>query len=606
MVAAVESLYEDQIKPVSRILRKRLTERMQLRAQEVNDQALSTECQVAAFDGDFLRAMCLRSPQLVVEREDACDWAVALTARQPTFIDVYKQEDPYPEELWAEFASFCSGDSGKSLSLPGGRYSCALSLQAQGLPFLQDRSLGEINHIVQLALTQRKLLGYSNGSIVPYSRSQSMLKEECAKSHCPCSSTSSPMLAANWDVARGCLWQILQSSPGGQLALPNVKRLFRSRFHMELSETAFGYSKVSELLQDPRFQDLCHVELRGQGYVVIQKKVATDASVISLENSLNAAPQANQPIIDVAPRRVELSEPLLPKEATLDRDMPVSLVQTPTSTVGGQTPSSAGWILSPGMCLTLSQDGYKDIVQNTFIQVKRPSETPRMPTSRSMPDLLFCHDSRYEDQREEPSDDTSGSEEEPGSEASGSNNPLADLLGALHEGDLEVGGSTSLEGASTRTPRGARSGRSALRTPGNAKPSRRVNFCLDEPLPLDDPSPVVEAQLPAQVFPMTPCTPIEESEELAGLKMLIRFSRQSDEERSQDTSTSCDGSLGLSDFAEPRPKHGPETTPLPTLMTPRDFTKEGFVVSNTFIQSKLIPPTPFRQQESRRSKSVGA
>merc|ERR1719327_2189784 len=102
-----------------------------------------------------------------------------------------------------------------------------------------------------------------------------MLKEQCAKAHAPCSQT--PMLVANWELARACLWQIVSAAPGGQLPLPNVKRLFRSRFHMELSETAFGYSKVSDLLQDQRFQDFCHVELRGQGYVVIQKKVATCA-----------------------------------------------------------------------------------------------------------------------------------------------------------------------------------------------------------------------------------------------------------------------------------------------------------------------------------------
>ena len=30
-------------------------------------------------------------------------------------------------------------------------------------------------HIVQLAISQKKLLGYLNGSVVPYSRSQSMV-----------------------------------------------------------------------------------------------------------------------------------------------------------------------------------------------------------------------------------------------------------------------------------------------------------------------------------------------------------------------------------------------------------------------------------------------
>lgn len=38
---------------------------------------------------------------------------------------------------------------------------------------------------------------------------------------------------------------------------------------MELSETALGHSKLSELLQDPRLEDICNVRLHGHGYVVV-------------------------------------------------------------------------------------------------------------------------------------------------------------------------------------------------------------------------------------------------------------------------------------------------------------------------------------------------
>ena len=58
-------------------------------------------------------------------------------------------------------------------------------------------------------------------------------------------------------------------SPGtSTIPLSNVKRLFRSRYHTELSETALGHSKLSELLQDPKLKDICHVRLQGHGYVV--------------------------------------------------------------------------------------------------------------------------------------------------------------------------------------------------------------------------------------------------------------------------------------------------------------------------------------------------
>ena len=66
------------------------------------------------------------------------------------------------------------------------------------------------------------------------------------------------------------LKEILFSLSPGSTSIPlsNVKRLFRSRYHTELSETALGHSKLSELLQDPRLKDICHVRLQGHGYVV--------------------------------------------------------------------------------------------------------------------------------------------------------------------------------------------------------------------------------------------------------------------------------------------------------------------------------------------------
>ena len=40
------------------------------------------------------------------------------------------------------------------------------------------------------------------------------------------------------------------------------------RHGTELSETALGHAKLSELLRDPRVSDLCTVRLRNHGYAV--------------------------------------------------------------------------------------------------------------------------------------------------------------------------------------------------------------------------------------------------------------------------------------------------------------------------------------------------
>jgi len=54
-----------------------------------------------------------------------------------------------------------------------------------------------------------------------------------------------------------------------QVPLSNIKRLFRSLYQMELSETALGHSKLTELLQDTCFNDICVVQLQDRGYAVV-------------------------------------------------------------------------------------------------------------------------------------------------------------------------------------------------------------------------------------------------------------------------------------------------------------------------------------------------
>merc|ERR1712032_559876 len=162
----------------------------------------------------------------------------------------------------------------------GGRYASAKALAERQLPFLEGYSLGQICHITQLAISQRKLLGYFNGAIVPYDQSTSMLKCRCAQEQRPL--FDSPVAAspegrlqfqlADWGTARLKLREILDSAAlrgSDQVPLSNIKRLFRSLYQMELSETALGYPKVTELLQDPRFNDICTVQLQERGYAVV-------------------------------------------------------------------------------------------------------------------------------------------------------------------------------------------------------------------------------------------------------------------------------------------------------------------------------------------------
>lgn len=288
VAAGVESLYRDELKPYGRILRKRLAEQVQALGRG------SVEINVKE-----LRATCEACPFLSVRDVEGADWAALLPGRPPAFVDVYSPQDIYPDELWLEATKYFAALDHTNMVLPGGRYSCAQVLVQRRLPFLVGRSLGQVCHIVQLAISQKKLLGYLNGTVVPYCRSQSMVKEQSAECQRPCSGAARHKSAvASWDLMRQCLQQLMDNMGPGEHSLPlsNIKRLFRAQFHIELSETALGYAKLSECLQDPRLHDLCEVKLKGHGYGIVPIKKTTTRSRISLSDSLGMEPKRPPPL----------------------------------------------------------------------------------------------------------------------------------------------------------------------------------------------------------------------------------------------------------------------------------------------------------------------
>merc|ERR1719203_1890898 len=337
VAAGVESLYRDELKPYGRILRKRLAEQAQALGRG------SVEINVKE-----LRATCEACPFLCVRDVEGADWAAFLPGRPPAFVDVYSPHDIYPEELWQEATKYFAALDHTTMVLPGGRYSCAQVLVQRRLPFLVGRSLGQVCHIVQLAISQKKLLGYLNGTVVPYSRSQSMVKEQSAECQRPCSGAARHKnTVASWDLMRQCLQQLMDNMGPGEHSLPlsNIKRLFRAQFHIELSETALGYAKLSECLQDSRLHDMCEVKLKGHGYGIVPIKKPVHRSRISLSDSLGMepkcpSPQARSP--GASPRRLfqkcisEVS-PLPSDKVCISRSTPCPA--TPSQLAFAPTPS---------------------------------------------------------------------------------------------------------------------------------------------------------------------------------------------------------------------------------------------------------------------------
>jgi len=673
VLAAIETLYEDQLKPFGRILRKRVAERAAA-ASGCNEE---TQPDV---DVKHLLTVCEECDSLQVQPEEGGDWSTTIVDRSNSFVDVYSAMDMYPTGMWGAASAYFQLLSEDDMYLPGGRYSCALELQARGLAFLKDRSLGQVCHIVQLAISQKKLLGYLNGSVVPYASSQSMMKEQAAQRNAACSEfqasgaeagtadAENSLNMATWETARDFLRDILndsaKSSPDmvGSVPLSNVKRLFRSKFNTELSETKLGHSKLTQLLQDERFSDICNVQLQGHGYMVEQvvpqenKTICLQSALPVHEGGLSAAFCALEPI-------------------TLDMNEAGTLVASSPSPV-------ARWPPTPG--------SVRSLVRRTFIHTSPPPPTPPPNARRrsaSLPkdagslmgscealwpslaadhaeetdstiDSSFCSDGAEFSQ----SCATSGSSRRPSMD-----DPVKVLLRECSRGAtlepmkvnesaaadssdskedvqphrrllfcpdeplaLEEAGICLEDAPVTQTPGGWPSWSGHLASPdesrgyagpdegSNGQSRQRLQFCPDEPLALEE----AGMYLDSSHVPQTPYTP----QWSPGWSYLAPSAPVLDANQggAQGISGDVEGHAPSRGFQfcldEPLDLEEAgvfiDSLPVKTssrwpCLSPSSRVRDGYVgstalskVQNTFIHSPLLPPTPLRVGASRRSRSL--
>jgi hypothetical protein len=281
VVIAVESLYADRLKPFGRILIKRMGEL----AGDITEGAHCVhtgEGLISRVDSKHLLRICRQCPRLRVEDLDYGEYAAMLVGRPPAFVDIDNADDPYPQDLWADLRAYFDGPADSYPPLPGSRYNSARALKARSLPCLQNLSLGEVCHVLALAVSHKKILGHSKGHIVPYARSENGRKTFCAGMELPVNGgklLSSGLTVATWEQLSQGLQELLVDSldkGASGIPIPNVKRLFRSRLGLELSETALGHSRVQDLLQDERLHSVCEISREGSknNVVVVRRPAA--------------------------------------------------------------------------------------------------------------------------------------------------------------------------------------------------------------------------------------------------------------------------------------------------------------------------------------------
>jgi hypothetical protein len=210
-----------------------------------------------------LRNFCEAQGELEVFDEPGGEWSVRFRGQPGNFADVCSPTDPYPEEMWAAAGAYFGSWDMATAPLSGGRYAVGLNLQSRELAFLRGRSLGQICHIVQLAISQRKILAYQGSDVIPYASSELSCKERAAETS---SASAVQGTVACWEVVRACLRDLLMVED--RIPLANLKQVFHARFQMQLSETALGHAKLSELLRNERLRDVCHLRLDDVGYVL--------------------------------------------------------------------------------------------------------------------------------------------------------------------------------------------------------------------------------------------------------------------------------------------------------------------------------------------------
>lgn len=158
VLLAVESLYQDGLAPYAQTICERLAERAYERKQPP-----------IVYTPDHIKQVC-KDLSLEVQ-VDPTAWWVDLPEghrlRGAHLVDVHSDKDDYQPEMWGKLMAYLSSLEGGDELLPKSPYECAKVLMKRNLPFLGPYSLGEVFHIVNLAISCKKYLRLSGEHLVP-------------------------------------------------------------------------------------------------------------------------------------------------------------------------------------------------------------------------------------------------------------------------------------------------------------------------------------------------------------------------------------------------------------------------------------------------------
>jgi hypothetical protein len=249
VLKAVNSLYDDELRPNLGLVRRRLKELYDVLVPITELRKLIhslVKAKILSVQGDPQEPVLAVRSRPVGSFVDPMDpdvpYDTAIFQRMQVLMDAVAASDP--QRLYK-----------------GGRYGMAQQLRSMEMPELQDFSLGQVCHIVQLAIS-KKIVGYKKGgALVPYKLSDSCVKNSAESSD----SNSVDLLPTIKSVAElrtvlMVLWMNPEHHAGLQLSL--VKDKIEQTAKRTLSEHQLGFSKLSHLFSMAELEGCC--ELRHE------------------------------------------------------------------------------------------------------------------------------------------------------------------------------------------------------------------------------------------------------------------------------------------------------------------------------------------------------
>lgn len=229
LTGALESLYEDRIKPMASYVKGRLKERS------------NPEPIVKSFVELYSQHSDLFLVQQPTQGDEAAIFFVTEPAWFKGWIDIDSPSDPYDETLWQELAKFLDGEH----TFAGGRYGMARELMQRNLAFLAEQTLGEVCHIVQLAIQHRKLIVYHRKMLKPI---QTVLCQPPANG--TGAAEGGEEIKDMDDLCLVLFRMLIRHAQG--IPLCRIKQMIKHELSRKLSEMAFKCTKLIELFnQEP-------------------------------------------------------------------------------------------------------------------------------------------------------------------------------------------------------------------------------------------------------------------------------------------------------------------------------------------------------------------